>query len=100
MDYINVYSKNDEILSTQFLYTNNKVISYIKSSISYLEEEKEKEIDITDYVNCYSNNDKLLTPKQILLNYDPLDENLENVTLNINYPWIKKTYKLNEKINN
>jgi hypothetical protein len=100
MDYINVYSENDEILSTHFLYTNNKVISYIKSSISYLENKKEVEVDITDYFNCYSNNDKLLTPEQILLNYDPLDENLENITLNINYPWIKKTYRLNEKINN
>jgi hypothetical protein len=97
VDYINIYSLDNTILSTHFQYIN-KVKCYITCIINYINDNYMNEHNITEYYNCYSNNDPFLTPKQILLNYDKLNENLENVTLKIIYPWNTYKYKMNEKI--
>ncbi len=78
-DYINVYKKGNEILSTQFEYLNNnketKFVIYSKN--------KDTPNDITDYFNKFINNDIILTPEEILIYDDTITHNLEQTTIEI-----------------
>jgi len=86
--FINVYTYGDEILSTEFQYTNSN--SNSNSNFYYLMYE-DKEIDITEYFCLFLNNDKPLTLKKILLYYDC--ENREKLVLKV---YSQKNYKIIE----
>jgi hypothetical protein len=97
LDYINVYTKDDEILSTQFEYTNIKNKT-LKCTIKYTENDKNFVEDITEYFKCFTNNDIPITLEMLLYNYDNLNISLQPLLLKLNYPWRTVNYLFGQKI--
>jgi len=99
--YINVYEMYDEILSTQFEYTNSKEKIFnctIKRNCKDTQQRTEIHEDITDYFKCFINNDVPITLDKVLYNLDSFDEELDNIALKLRFSYRTAVYLSNEPI--
>jgi len=82
--YINVYNKQDLIKTDDFTELDTVYKDFFDTIIAARTEFSNGRIEyLTRYLKMFVNNTKLLTPEILLNNYDKIDNDLENKTIDI-----------------